>query len=453
MVLAASAPPPAWPGDPIALADPPAAIAVPAHEQIGSEGYPVARAIADGKTLFRAKFNTADGAGRPAATGDSKPTPRRSAGNAFQRIAGPDANSCAGCHNEPRVGGSGDFAANVFVGAHLSDPLTLTTASSVTNERNTVTLFGSGVVEMIAREMTAELQDLRASAVSEASGGARPVVADLRAKGTSFGSLTAHPDGYVDYGNLTGVDFDLVVRPFGVKGVAASLREFTTFALNQHHGIQAIERFGWERTGHRDFDEDGYETEFTLGQVTAMVLFQAALPIPNASDDRESLVPGRGHFEAIGCAVCHQPRTELLSSVFSEPGPFNRPGAMSARDTDHAVSIDLAVRSQGGRSFVEMYSDLKRHVMCDREIRHFCNEERRQDNVRPELFMTPRLWDLATSAPYCHRGDCTTLTEAILAHGGEGRSAREAFLGLPPPQQRELVDFLRSLGSGQTPSE
>jgi CxxC motif-containing protein (DUF1111 family) len=121
---------------------------------------------------------------------------------------------------------------------------------------------------------------------------------------------------------------------------------------------------------------------------------------------------------------------------------------MSARDTGHLVSLPLDVPSDTDGAFVEMYSDLKRHSMCDEEVRHFCNEERRQDNVHPSLFMTPRLWDLATSAPYCHRGDCTTLTEAVLAHGGEARASREGFRRLPEEQQRVVVAFLMSLGSG-----
>jgi hypothetical protein len=33
----------------------------------------------------------------------------------FNRISAPDANSCAGCHAVPRVGGGGDIVANVFV--------------------------------------------------------------------------------------------------------------------------------------------------------------------------------------------------------------------------------------------------------------------------------------------------------------------------------------------------
>jgi hypothetical protein len=39
----------------------------------------------------------------------------------------------------------------------------------VTNERHTVGLFGSGAIDMLAREMTADLQDLRAEARIRAS--------------------------------------------------------------------------------------------------------------------------------------------------------------------------------------------------------------------------------------------------------------------------------------------
>jgi len=67
--------------------------------------------------------------------------------------------------------------------------------------------------------------------------------------------------------------------------------------------------------------------------------------------------------------------------------------------------------------------------------------------------MTPRLWDLATSGPYCHRGDCSTISEAILAHGGEARAARERFWALSRDEKKSLVDFLRSLGAEQIANE
>src|SRR5262249_13474700 len=104
--------------------DPPAVTVHPDHDRVAKDPALIPELIEQGRLLFKAKFNEADGAGRPAATGDSKPTPRdRRNDPGLHRTAGPDALSCFGCHNEPSIGGSGDFAANVFGGARFPDPL------------------------------------------------------------------------------------------------------------------------------------------------------------------------------------------------------------------------------------------------------------------------------------------------------------------------------------------
>jgi hypothetical protein len=61
------------------------------------------------------------------------------------------------------------------------------------------------------------------------------------------------------------------------------------------------------------------------------------------------------------------------------------------------------------------------------------------------VFLTRKLWDAGNSAPYGHRGDLTTLTQAILAHGGEGRVSRDAFAALSKDDRDEVVEFLKSL--------
>jgi hypothetical protein len=429
-----------------AIHDPPAVQVFPVHEAIG-ERQPVAMAVRDGRTLFAARFNVLDGAGRPFATGDSKPTPRGTAGPAFQRVSGPDANSCFGCHNLPEIGGSGDIAANVFFGAQFADPIVESIDGRHSNERHTPSLFGSGIVETLAREMTEDLHEQRAAALRDAARAGRAVPARLRSKGVGFGHIVADVDGYVDYTRLEGVDTDLVVKPFGVKGVAISLREFSIAALNHHHGMQAIERFGWERTGVFDFDHDGRSEEFSVGQLTALVLFQASLPAPPPADASH---PQLRVFEDLGCAGCHVPSLPLRSQRFSEPNPYNRPGTLTPQYTTNVVALELP-RPPGVTSVdeVRLFSDLRRHVMCDQDRQRLCNEELKQDNVPREQFMTARLWDLATSAPYCHRGDCATVTEAIEAHGGEGRAASEAFQRLPPAGKRALIGYLLSLGVPQ----
>ncbi|MFQ3458875.1 di-heme oxidoredictase family protein [Bradyrhizobium sp. UFLA01-814] len=439
------------------LWDPPAIDVFPNHERVLRGKQSLKEFLADGRQLFMTRFNVLDGAGRPTGTGDSKPTIRRPPTKLFQRIAGPDANSCAGCHNQPFIGGTGDFVANVFVGAHFTDPPTESVAATITNERNTIGMFGSGAIEMLAQEMTADLHDLRAQARVKASTAKEDARADLQTKGVNFGYLVAHPDGTIDTKGVRGVDADLVVKPFGTKGVAVSLREFTIFALNQHHGIQVVERFGWPRTGTTDFDGDGVADEFSVGQVSALSAFQATLPAPSRVKpttvaDVEAVTLGEIRFGEIGCGSCHIPRLPLRSLWFFEPNPYNRPGAVVPTDVGGQIAIPLPFSDDSalfkdatGAPFVAAYTDLKRHVICDDDEPFFCNETLRQDFVPTNQFLTSKLWDAGTSAPYGHRGDLTTLSEAIIHHSGEAKEVKQAFLTLPDNEKTAVIKFLRSL--------
>jgi hypothetical protein len=438
--------------------DPPAIDVFPDHNEFASSQRPLDELIAMGRKLFRASFNLVDGAGRPNATGDSKPTIRiTSNAPAFQRIAGPDANSCAGCHNRPIVGGAGDFATNVFVGAHLTDPPVSMIEAAITSERHTLSIFGDGAIEMVAREMSTELQDQREAARMRTKVTHTEERVLLQAKGVMFGSITVRPDGSYSTDQLEGIDSDLIVKPFGVKGVAVSLREFTNFALNQHHGMQSEERFGWARTGVRDFDGDGVENEVTVGQISAMTIYQASLPPPRRvsySDPRKEQLAhvGEQRFADAGCTSCHIPFLPLRSAWFFEPSPFNRPGSIVPSDVAGQIALAIPVeagtavyRTPEGDVRVQAYSDLKRHVICDVEDPFFCNERRRQDFVPTDQFLTHKLWDVGSSEPYGHRGDLTTISEAILHHAGEARPAQRAFLALPDDDKRAIILFLKSL--------
>ncbi|MBG6173080.1 hypothetical protein IWQ55_001348 [Labrenzia sp. EL_208] len=418
-------------------------VVFPIHEEIGKSAENLIKAIEDGEALFKAQFKPADGVGRPNATGDSKPTARHSQNPVFHRVSGPDANSCFGCHNQPSVGGAGDFVANVFVGAHFADPVLVSVDQRTTNERNTTDLFGIGAVEIAAKEMTEELHSLRDDAMELARRSAKPVRIKLQTKGVDFGVLIAHPNGYLDMKDVEGVDYALIVRPFGVKGVTSSIREFTVAALNQHHGIQAIERFGWERTGVNDFDGDGVENEFTFGHVSALVLFQANLPVPTRELPEAS--DALDLFVKIGCGECHKPVMRLNSNVFVEPNRYNRYGTL--RSEADAILMEIDVSKDANGPFIVPFSDFKRHQMCDAEVNRLCNEELRQDNVDARFFITSRLWNLKNTFPYCHRGDCLTIEEAIIAHGGEARSARDRFIALDERNRTSLLSFLSALGN------
>src|SRR5215468_1203509 len=167
-----------------------------------------------GQEIFEARWTFLDGQGRPAATGAGAPTKRDPTHNVpFIRTSGTDATSCADCHNQPTIGGAGGFVANVFVLAQVLDPVTDSVSAEFSNERNTLGMNGSGAIEMLAREMTAELLAIRDAAKSEARSSGKDTTRQLDTKGVNFGRISAHADGSVDVSKVQGVDADLIIKP------------------------------------------------------------------------------------------------------------------------------------------------------------------------------------------------------------------------------------------------
>ncbi|TYC64444.1 hypothetical protein FMN50_00245 [Rhodobacterales bacterium] len=412
-----------------------------------------------GEELFKAKFTTLDGAGRPDATRAIVPTKaRRRPSQVFQRLAGMDANGCSSCHNEPVIGGAGAFTANVFVSEGFESADFDTTDPQFSNERNTVAVQGAGLIELLGREMTTDLRRQRGDVLASARASGKPETIDLETKGVSFGSLTAYPDGTLDVSALDGVDDDLTIRPFSQKGVFASLRQFTVNAMNDHHGMQALERFGADWTGTADFDADDHGDEVSTGQISALVAFQATLPAPTRKAElpdiwQKAAEDGERLFSSIGCAACHRPALPLESLVFHDPGPFDTAGTLRQSDVDRTLALDLGTlawvkalpRDDKGRVLVPLFGDLKRHTIADAANDTFGNELLAQRFVARDVFLTSELWGIGSTAPYGHRGDLTTLNEAILAHGGEGTDSRKAYAALSEDDQQAVIAFLRSL--------
>jgi len=416
---------------------------------------PIAALSARGKRLFEARFTTLDGAGRPAATQSDVPVKRRPGETpAFFRTSGPEANSCAGCHNQPAVGGAGDFVTNVFASEGVNDPDFDSLDPQFSGERGTPPVHGAGLIELLAREMTRDLQTQRDAARREAERTGETVRAELVSKGVSFGHLTIDADGFVKTGEIEGIDQDLIVRPFSQKGVVASLRQFTINAMNTHHGMQASERFGERWTDQADFDEDGVTDELTPGDISALVAFQATLPMPGRTLPdhpvlRDAVERGARVFEEVGCADCHRPHLPLDSLAFHEPGPVNSAGTLRPEETTAAFSFSLdgtdLRRDDAGRWLVPLFSDLKRHRIADDERPHFANEMLAQRFVGRDVFLTSRLRGVGSTAPYGHRGDVTTLAEAIAHHGAEGSESRAAYEARPAEDRAAVIEFLKSL--------
>jgi hypothetical protein len=393
--------------------------------------------IEHGRHLFSVTFNRLDGQGRPSTTSDGQQ--RAPVETGMARTAGPDSHSCVSCHNQPRAGGGGDFATNGFVMDQ--------------SERNTPGMFGSGPIEMLALEMTRALHAIRIAAVNQAYLTQSRVPAHLVAKGIDFGWIEARWDGSIDTTGVRGVSSDLVIRPFHQHGAAVSLRQFTNEGMNQHMGLQSQELFGI----NTDPDGDGVQNELTVGDITALSIFQAQLGTPGRviPDDparRKAVHDGEALFNTIGCGDCHVPAMKLNSPIFTEPNAFNPEWKLPVTVVT-PVSFDMTKDGEwprlepapDGGAVVRAYTDLKRHNLCDSEDRFFCNETKAQPGIPVSSFITRKLWDAGSSAPYGHRGDLSTLTEAIEHHAGEARPARTNFVNLSTYERAAVIEFLKSL--------
>jgi hypothetical protein len=411
-----------------------------------------------GQRLFVADFNSCDGAGRPGTNGGIVPRrPDLTEGPRFTRISAPDADSCAGCHNQPQSGGSGDIVANVFVLAQNAIPVSgivlNTDLTQTWLERNTLGMFGSGAIELLAREMSQDLLALKSRAISQAGSSGTDTTVELVTKGVPFGSLTAHPDRWVDTSAVAGVDPDLIIKPFSRKGAMRSVREFSVNAFSQHHGMQAVERFGRDT----DPDQDGIVNELFIGDITAASVFQEALPIPiqaSAGPKSETIKLGQKLFSQVGCATCHIPALQLNSALFCDPNPMNPTSGpfVTFADSSRSYCFDLRQTSGLIGDMVPAYTDLKRHAICDASKTHYCNEPlspvQVSDSlypVRHDQFLTAKLWDVGNSAPWGHRGDLDTIYAAVVAHGGEATESEAQFEGLPASDQSAVVAFLKTL--------
>lgn len=466
--------------------------AVSRHLADGEEfQLPLLRLLRHGQQVFSANWTSQEGAGRPLTKGTGAPLadpsqpllfPRN-----FNRVSAPDANSCAGCHNAPFgiAGGGGDIVANVFVLGQRFDDANFdhsdstptkgavdergefVTLPDIANSRATLGMFGSGYIEMLARQMTAALQFVR-------NGLAPGQSAPLVAKGVSFGRLKRNPDGSWDTSQVEGLPApslassgpssppSLLLRPFHQAGAVISLRQFTNNAMNHHHGIQSTERFGM----NTDPDGDGFVNELTRADVTAVTLFQATMGVPGRVIPRRPQIEaairnGEAKFRTSGCDTCHVPALPLdpQGSVFSEPNPYNPPGNLQPGQAP-VLAVDLndwrlpspRLGASAGVTRVPAFTDLKLH-----DITSGPDDPNQEplDMQEPagspgffagnRKFVTRKLWGVANEPPYFHHGKFTTLREAVLAHAGEALAARQAFDALSDYDRDSVIEFLKSL--------
>ena len=413
------------------------------------------RAIRRGRQLFQRKFNRVDGQGPRVGDGAGP------IGETLAIGAGLS-DSCAGCHGRPRggAGAGGDV---------VTRP----------DSRDAPHLFGLGLKEMLADEITADLRRIRADAIARARASRRAVTRSLASKGIAYGTIVARADGSLDTSGVDGVDPDLRVRPFFAHGGTISIREFVVGALQNEMGLQAVEPdLAAASAGVRvvtpsgmvldgaadrieapptadpggDPDGDGVADEIPESLVDFFEFYFLNYFKPGSYAQTPAVRLGRYVFERTGCAHCHvpdltiehdrrvadvetayDPARGIMNGLFATATPLFDPRADASGFPPRAVP-------RGGSFVVEnIFTDLKRHDLGP------AFHERNYDGTTRTEFLTTPLWGVATTAPYGHDGRSINLTEVILRHGGEAQVARDAFAQSFPARREALLAYLGSL--------
>ena len=460
-----------------------------------------------GDELSEIEFTEADGVGSLTLPDGSPLSSRFSRMPLGDRFTGPNAGSCAACHNTPISNAGGNNVANV-----IQDPDPGTPGSF--NVRQTTAMNGGGLSQILAEDMTEELQDLKAMALASPG---TPVQLTVKGGAVDFGSIVCAADETCNYENVRGVSPDLIVRPMGWKGNIPTMRAFSADAAFGEMGLQPDEILwkivdpGGTGRPQMDGDGDGVSRELSVGDVTALTLYLVLQEMPTTilelaeqgqaaltAAEQALIEDGQGLFEkpiadgGLGCARCHVAELTITTTEFMEPSPraLNafEDEDLSARGAgytaDSPLIVDLAgeladaprvVKASDGTAVIRPYTDLKRHFMgvqLQDQARAYFPKTAGLADVR-ELpadadaasvaavstviglgeFLTPELWGVGTTGPWLHDGRALTLRQAILFHGEDTPSAtpsaaqaeRDAFKALSTADQDKVIAFLRNL--------
>jgi len=190
---------------------------------------------------------------------------------------------------------------------------------------------------------------------------------------------------------------------FGWKAQHASILATTRHAfdvdLHLDHGL-AAEHFG------DDFLDD-----------TAFYTRTVAVPAIRDRDDPD-VRAGAAWFVQVGCATCHR----------TEPYTTTTVDVQALSDEVITPFTDLLLHDLGP----DLADDLPQGVATGNEWR------------------TAPLWGIGLTGVvghehYLHDGRARSVEEAILWHGGEAESARDAFMGLTAPDRSLVLRFLSAL--------
>ena len=323
--------------------------------------------------------------------------------------------SCATCHLAGAIGGGSEILETRF-GRMGDDGLF-----------DSMPQFGGGLIQKNGIGIADLCEYLSEIVPAEAT-----IIADRRTTPLfGLGLVDATPDSTF-YALATAQKF----HPDGIKGVVSVVPRIAT-------GRNAVGKFGWKAQVPSlfQFSGDAYLNEMGVtnpefpdencpgGDCDSL----SCNPLPGMNDDGSGVEgfhdfmtflapPPRGPitgsalagdliFRGLGCAGCHQP------TLRTGPSP-----EAALNKVSYAPFSDFLLHDMGA-----------------------LGDGITQNKATGTRMRTAPLWGLRKITRFLHDGRATTYEQAILAHDGQGKKARDRFAALPGWKKTLLYAFLGSL--------
>jgi len=208
-------------------------------------------------------------------------------------------------------------------------------------------------------------------------------------------------------------------------------------------GKRAIGKFGWKSqvpnllhfSGDAYLNEMGITSPFFPAENCPQgdCALLACDPVPDPEDDGQDVE----HFHDFMRLLAPPPRPRLGLVELSGSWTFDQIGCGSCH-VRTLVSGPSPVTALAFRAF-QPFSDFLLHDMGT------LGDGIEQGLARGGEMRTAPLWGLRLATTFLHDGRANTIADAILAHDGQGRPARDRFAALGADRRARLIRFLRSL--------
>jgi len=340
---------------------------------------------------------------------ESDETPEEGLGPVFNDI------SCARCHTDPAVGGGSALLETRFGTRrpdHTFDPMTdqggsliqvkgigvagscdftgekVPAGATLVSLRRTTPLFGLGLVDTVPESTFRYVAQLEHTLWPDEAGRVAMVHDIARNR-------------------------DAVGR-FGWKNQVPTLHQFSGDAYLNEMGVTSPE----------------FPNENCPGGDCSLL---ACNPLPGINDDGEGIVA----FTDFMTLLAPPPRSFLSSQAWAGKRVFASIGCSHCH-WDTFRTGDSPVAGLNRQTF-HPYSDFLLHEMGS------LGDGIETGDARGREFRTAPLWGVSVVTKYLHDGRAATVKDAILAHDGQARRARDRYARASANDQAALLAFLQTL--------